>query len=219
MKNKMKSILEALSVALIPMLATYSLWAGMEIKELKNQEPVVVVKEVIKEVEVQIPCDLEHVVAEPVIAQTRTVYQDINTNYQVFKPSGLTEEELYLALGNGSRSGLHRIVPAVKDAEETYGVNSIYLLSKIGLESGWGKYYSGQNNIGGWKPNGRWANFDSEYECIMTIAEGLSTSFRETHGDTLGGVSQRYCTDSGYTDLLLQIMGELQYNLSKGGVQ
>lgn len=160
------------------------------------EEPVEVVEE-----EVIVPEDIPY------------QWQSIDTNFNVFQPSHLNREELIYALGD-IRSGLHDIVDAVIIAEETYGVNSLYLISVLGYESGWGKYENGWNNIAGWKGNyGNFSDFNSRYECVMTVAEGLVSRFQPAVGNRLGDVALRYCPDYGYTNTLLQIMGELDYSL------
>lgn len=132
--------------------------------------------------------------------------------FDVFTPSNLSEDDLYKSLGV-SRSGLYDIVPAVVAAEDIYGVNAVYLLATIGYESGWGKYESGWNNVAGWKPNGQWGNYESRYDCIMAVADGLYHSFLPDVGRTLGGVTWRYCKDPGYTSTIITIINELQNNI------
>ena len=171
------------------------------------KEPIILEKEVIVYVE---PEPVETIVDEPIETIEHNI-QPINGYFDIFIPSNFTYDDLYKALSSGPHAGLQHLIGAFIDAEQIYGVNSLYLMSTIGYESGWGKYHSGLNNLGGWKTlDGSWRDFSSEYECIMTIAEGLSTSFREDVGGSLYAVTSRYCPDPGYMDMLMQIMQEQQ---------
>lgn len=145
------------------------------------------------------------VIKEPVVVE-----QPIDYNFDVFQPSGYTEDNLLNALGQ-SRSGMNSMVNIIVRAEEEYGVNSLYLLATLGLESQWGEYTTGTYNIAGWAGNnGRWSNFESYEHCIMTVAEGLSTHFKNNVGNTLVAVTTMYCPDKGYTNTVLEIMKELE---------
>ncbi len=172
-------------------------------KEVVPEEPVEVVQEEI----------VEEVVEEIVIQDIPYQWQPIDSNFNVFQPSYLNREELLYALGD-IRSGLHSSVDSIILAEETYGVNALYLASVLGYESGWGVYENGWNNIAGWKGNyGNFSDFSSRHECIMTVAEGLTTNFQPDVGNRIADVAARYCPDYGYLNTLLQIMGELDYYL------
>ncbi len=170
----------------------------IEAKEVVPEEPVEVI-EVVEEVIV--PVDVPY------------QWQPIDYNFNVFEPSYLNREELLYALGD-IRSGLHSSVDSIIAAEEIYGVNALYLAATLGYESGWGEYEKGWNNIAGWKGNyGYFSDFNSRHECIMTVAEGLANRFQPSVGNRVADVAVRYCPDYGYLDTLLQIMGELDYNL------
>lgn len=160
------------------------------------------------------------VVDEPVeeIAVARDIPEPVVEEYQpqvlsgwfnVFQPSNLTADDIIRMLGE-SRSTMWHLAQAFVNAEDVYGVNALYLASTIGWESGWARYHSGYNNVAGWKYSTGWADFNSEYECIMTVAEGLSTHFRESVGDYLGDITSMYCPEPGYVDNILTIMWELE---------
>lgn len=177
------------------------------------KEPLVIEKKIVVYVE-----------KEPTEGPTTEVissinYQYINGYFDVFLPSNYSHADLTNALGSGSRSGLTSIIDAVMEAEDIYGVNALYLLATLGYESGWGQYTSANNNLAGWKSSttGGFKDFDSEYQCVMTVANGLANSFKDDVGNSLAGVTARYCPDPGYTDTLIQIMSELQYNIDNGG--
>ena len=221
-KERYLLMLYLLTVVLFIMTTATLIFRYNELKEqktnvevkyigLENRLPIpkVVEKEVIVYVE-------KEVEPEPVEAKAipEVYLQPINSDFDIMISSGLSTDDMIRALGN-ARSGLHDCADAIVEAERTYGVNALYLAAVLGLESGWGKYEHGNNNIAGWKggPNGTFSNFNSRYECIMTVARGLSTHFVNSVGSDISDVAIMYCPDYGYLDLLLQIMGELNNNL------
>ena len=146
-------------------------------------------------------------IPEPIVEEYQP--QVLSGWFNVFQPSNLTADDIIRMLGE-SRDTMRHLAQAFVNAEDVYGVNALYLASTIGLESGWGRYHSGYNNVAGWKYSTGWADFNSEYECIMTVAEGLSTHFRETVGDYLYDITAMYCPEPGYVDNILTIMWELE---------
>lgn len=175
------------------------------------KEPVVieVKKEVIVEKEVIVYVEKEE---EPYYEQNIN-YQYLSGNFDIMQPSNMSSDDLVNALGE-SRSGLIPYADAIIEAEQVYGLNALYLAATLGYESGWGRYESGINNIAGWKDEyGGWKNFNSEYECIMTVANGLVNDFVVTQGSLLTNIVDRYCPDDGYLNMLLTLMYELQSNL------
>lgn len=135
------------------------------------------------------------------------IRQPITRDFDVFQPSNYTYEDLSLSLSKGSYRTMLPYVDTLIKAEELYGVNALYLMCKLGLESGWGKYTSGINNIGGWTTDsGSFMNFDSVEDCILHIAKNLSTRYRESVGGRLEDVCRRYCSDEGYIETLTGIM-------------
>lgn len=176
------------------------------IEPLWNRQ-LIVEKEVIVYVEKE-PEPVE-VAAEPVVYYQ----QPLDYSFDITVPSGYTVEDLERSLG-GIRQGMLSSLPAIVEAEQIYGINSLYLLATLGYESGWGSHESGLNNIAGWKNEyGGWKDFDSRYQCIMTVAEGLANDFVYDVGSDIKNITDRYTPDVGYVDLLLQIMGELQINI------
>ena len=149
-------------------------------------------------------------IPEPVVEEYQP--QVLSGWFNVFQPSNLTADDIVRMLGE-SRSTMRHLAQAFVNAEDVYGVNALYLVSTIGWESGWARYHSGYNNVAGWKSSDGWADFDSEYECVMTVAEGLSTHFRESVGDYLYDIAAMYCPEPGYVDNILTIMWELEQGL------
>ena len=176
------------------------------------EEEIIEPVEEIQIIEEVVPVEpIEYV--EPIVEEVYYQWQPIDGNFNVFQPSNLTSEQLIYALGD-IRSGLISSVDAIIEAERIYGVNALYLTSMLGYESGWGSYENGWNNIAGWTANGgHFSDFESRYDCIMTVARGLAEDFQYTVGPHISGVALRYCPDYGYLDTLLQIMYELDVNI------
>ena len=143
-----------------------------------------------------------------------TSHQAINRDFDILQPCGYTSEQLKSVLSDDAHKEMIPYVDSILEAERTHGVNALYLMCKLGIESGWGKYESGKNNIGGWTNNqGGFKDFNSVDECIMHIAKNLSTSYKNIVGTRLEDVCKRYCQDEGYTELLLEIMADMEIEL------
>lgn len=152
---------------------------------------------------------LEEPTVNEVIEEPEIDPQPISRDFNVFQPCGYSADELCYMLSEDTHQGLLPYVDTYLYAEEIYGVNAFYLICKTGYESGWGKYMADTNNIGGWTDgNGGFMSFDSVDECILHIAEKLSTEYRDAVGDRLEDVCWRYCPTSGYTEMVMQIMRE-----------
>ena len=133
--------------------------------------------------------------------------QEINEDFDILSSSGYDCEQLLYSVQDEYRYEMAKNVPTILEAEEKYGVNALYLMCKLGLESGWAKYHSGENNLGGWtNADGSYMDFDSEEECILHIAENLSTEYKEKSGTRLADVCERYCPGDGYSETLIDIM-------------
>lgn len=131
----------------------------------------------------------------------------IDGSYDILTPCGYSYEQLLYSVSDDYRYEMAKYLPTILEAEEKYGVNALYLMCKLGLESGWAKYTSGENNLGGWtSADGSYMDFNSEKECILYIAKKLSTEYREISGTRLEDVCKRYCPCSGYTETLIDIM-------------
>ena len=186
-------------------------------------EPMVIEKEIIVEKEViqyvDVPMAIEEdeesipAAAEPQSADINTQY--IDGGFNVFEPSNVSEDQLIDALGD-TRSTFHEVAGAIVDAEQIYGVNALYLASTLGLESGWNRHQSGYNNIAGFKdPHSEsgWKNFDSIYDCVMLVAEELASIWKPAVGESLSGITGRYCPEPDYMSKIMSIMTTLQNNL------
>lgn len=135
--------------------------------------------------------------------------QEINSDFNIMIPTGYTAEELSRTLTTEVHKTMLPYIDAIVKAERTYGINSLYLLCKLGLESGWGRYMAAKNNIAGWtNDDGSFRDFDTVEDCIMHVARNISTIYKEAVGTNLGDVCERYCPGTNYTEILIQIMTE-----------
>jgi len=140
--------------------------------------------------------------------------QKINEDFDILKPCGYTQEQLEQAMQSESYKKMLPYVDTIMEAEKEYGVNALYLLCKLGFESGWGKHMAAKNNIGGWKNiYGEFKDFKSVENCIMYIAENLSTIFKDDVGTRLEDVCERYCPEEGYLEMLMEIMEECEQRI------
>ena len=89
--------------------------------------------------------------------------KDITAEYDV-----PTEAELQSAL----RYELVQYAGDYLDAAKEYGINVYFLCAKDALESGWGQYPAGKNNLGSWRlDNGKYRDYDSVSEYIASNAK------------------------------------------------
>lgn len=111
------------------------------------------------------------------------------------KPSGVTEDDLRQVLSRG----LTGLEDAFVEAEETYGVNCVFLASIASHESAYATRMFAPNNMFGYGRSG----FSSKEECIMTVAKTLGTKYLSPGGSLYSGttikdVNRRYAADSSW---------------------
>ena len=131
--------------------------------------------------------------------------QEITASFDVLKGTH-SKDELVKAL---SRPGYDRFLPYVDTflyVEKMYGTNALYMLSTLGLESGWGKYTTGKNNIAGWTGRTGYMDFDSIDECIVHVGRSIATSYKKAVGSKLADVCWRYCPMDMYLGRIMDIM-------------
>ena len=155
-------------------------------------------------------------VVKVLIAEPAPQPQAITNNFNILTPCGYTREQLAYMLSYDSYQNLLPHLDTFILAEKTYGVNAFYLICKCGLESGWGEYTSGRNNIGGWQnDDGQYRDFANVDECILHIAKSLSTTYKESVGSKLKDVCVRYSTTKDYVYQLKRIMTQRQLKINE----
>ena len=135
--------------------------------------------------------------------------QPINWEFDISKTNEYTTEQLKEMFRGPYYDKIRPYINAFIAAEQKYGINAFFLMCLTGLESGWFKYTSGENNIAGWMRNdGSFMDFGSIEECIMHVAAGIANNYIPRIGSNIGKVTHRYCYNEGYTQALLNIMYE-----------
>lgn len=135
--------------------------------------------------------------------------QPINWDFDISKVNEYTMEQLEEIFSGPYYDKIRPYISTFISAEQIHGINAFFLMCLTGLESGWFKYTSGENNVAGWTRNdGSFMDFGSIEECIMHVAAGIANNYIPRIGSNIGNVAYRYCYNEGYTQALLNIMYE-----------
>ena len=153
---------------------------------------------------------IEHAETPKIESSKRlTQPQPINWEFDISKTNEYTMEQLEEMFRGPYYDKIRPYINTFVAAEQKYGINAFFLMCLTGLESGWFKYTSGENNIAGWMRNdGSFMDFGSIEECIMHVAAGIANNYIPRIGSNIGKVTYRYCYNEGYTQALLNIMCE-----------
>lgn len=119
-------------------------------------------------------------------------------------------------LEKGLKLGLSGMGSIFANAERTYGVNALFLMSICELESGHGTttLATQSNNLAGIKRSGSYTSFDSKEECVNYLAGLLSKNYladggKYNNGPTISGVCVMYCGgSSSWTSQVTTLMWE-----------
>ena len=153
---------------------------------------------------------IEHTETPKIESSKRlTQPQPINWEFDISKTNEYTTEQLEEMFRGPYYDKIRPYINTFIAAEQMYGINAFFLMCLTGLESGWFKYTSGENNIAGWMRNdGSFMDFGSIEECIMHVAAGITNNYIPRIGSNIGKVTHHYCYNEGYTQALLNIMCE-----------
>ena len=153
---------------------------------------------------------IEHAETPKIESSKRlTQPQPINWEFDISKTNEYTTEQLEEMFRGPYYDKIRPYINTFIAAEQMYGINAFFLMCLTGLESGWFKYTSGENNIAGWMRNdGSFMDFGSIEECIMHVAAGITNNYIPRIGSNIGKVAYHYCYNEGYTQALLNIMCE-----------
>ena len=153
---------------------------------------------------------IEHTETPKIESSKRlTQPQPINWEFDISKTNEYTTEQLKEMFRGPYYDKIRPYINTFIAAEQMYGINAFFLMCLTGLESGWFKYTSGENNIAGWMRNdGSFMDFGSIKECIMHVAAGIANNYIPRIGSNIGKVTHHYCYNEGYTQALLNIMCE-----------
>ena len=153
---------------------------------------------------------IEHAETTKIESSKRlTQPQPINWEFDISKTNEYTMKQLEEMFRGPYYDKIRPYINTFIAAEQMYSINAFFLMCLTGLESGWFKYTSGENNIAGWMRNdGSFMDFGSIEECIMHVAAGIANNYIPQIGSNIGKVTYRYCYNEGYTQALLNIMCE-----------
>ena len=153
---------------------------------------------------------IEHAETPKIESSKRlTQPQPINWEFDISKTNEYTTEQLEEMFRGPYYDKIRPYINTFIAAEQMYSINAFFLMCLTGLESGWFKYTSGENNIAGWMRNdGSFMDFGSIEECIMHVAAGIANNYIPRIGSNIGKVAYQYCYNEGYTQALLNIMCE-----------
>jgi beta-N-acetylglucosaminidase len=129
----------------------------------------------------------------------------------VTSASNVSEVGLQLALKD---TGLEGLESSFIKAEETYGINAIFLTSLIAQESGWGtsRRAREQNNLSGYAVYGDTAKgrtFSSKSESIMETAELLKKHYVGKGLYDINSINNKYSADNNWDSKIHSIANKL----------
>ena len=149
---------------------------------------------------------VEPTTEEPTETTTESLVRPIN-GYDITRRSGFTEEEfneiINRTLSNVGHadSAFYNAGEALKDIEDTYNINGLFILAIASEESAWGCYGPAKNrqNFTGMGPvkgrpssNGR-AVFTSVYDCFWNTSRNLRENYMNSGLTSLYSIGYKYC--------------------------
>lgn len=200
----------------------------VKVSEVETNESVVKPRseqEAEKSVEEQKPAAEQKQEVEEVVEikeEVKKEVKDVKTPHfnpnNLLEKSNLTRDDAYRML-KGSK--LQSVSSHYIYAEETYGVNAIFLMGLTSLESGHGtsNIAINNNNIGGVrKGSGEYSSFSSWEGCISYIANLISKYYLKDDatyfsGRSIWDVNENYCENSDWADKIVSISKGLMSNL------
>jgi beta-N-acetylglucosaminidase len=150
----------------------------------------------------------------------RNLKSALHYDMSVLSHSGLPKEYLHSILSGTKLEGLEE---AYLEAEYTYGVNALFLISLSALESGWGKsrMATRKNNLFGFQAydsaTHKAKRFVSKRECILYVAKYLKENYLNEEGkyhsgNTISSINKRYASDGSWAN---KVYGVMKYSLGK----
>ena len=162
----------------------------------------------------------EPLLEEENIQEEENVVSDSYFNpYDVSKPSHLTPEQYYLLL---EETGLGDVAWAFHLAEETYGVNGLFLVGLAALESGWGNSERShrENNLTGYNiiSDSSSYSFETRADSLFATAKLIATDYlteggRYHLGTSVYSINLNYSSDEGWGEKIISIANKLLQQL------
>lgn len=207
-------------------LATINRYLNFEILEVSKDWT----KVKYKEFEGYLPNDkLTSEAVTPLIKEQNRIAlikDSLNKDMDLTQPSGLTLSDYKTILGyntSDKNSIFADNYEAFYNAEQTYGVNGIFIAA-VGIhESAWGTSYLAKekNNLFGYKaydrdPINSAQDFESYVDAINVVAEALHKNYLTPtgsyyNGTTIESVNQKYASDKSWHEKVYKYM-ELLYD-------
>lgn len=115
----------------------------------------------------------------------------VNLSISATQESNLPPDRLEAVLP----SALSGLGQALRDGEQRYGINSLFVLAIINYESGYGTsdLAQSQNNLGGLKAGGSYKTFSSKAECVDYMYDLLSRNYIGNGLTTIEAIGEVYC--------------------------
>lgn len=188
-----------------------------ELQEDGNKEMQKIIDEKIEEENKKLQEQKEKEKALQEEKKKKLIEQSLTGVDDLRSPSNLTA----LELEKGLKNGLKGLGEYFIEAENTYGVNAIFLASVAALESAWGtsNYAVKRNNLFGYgaytsNPDHAYY-FSSKRVAILYVAQKLKNDYLTLGGSffngyTLTDVNKKYCTNPQWANLVSKIMKEIR---------
>jgi len=134
----------------------------------------------------------------------------LNLSFAPHEPTGLSADQLDIAISKTSLAGLGEAFAAI---EEDYNVNAVFAIAVAAHESGWGKHQANTNNLFGLKGSNGWMSFGSKAECINYFGRLIHNNYSTRY--TLEAINQKYCGSETWPSKVKQIMQQVYNNYQK----
>lgn len=121
-------------------------------------------------------------------------------------------------LAKGLLYDLVPLAPYFIEAQETYGIDAVFLAAIAAEESGWGRYQFRKNNIFGFEN----CDFDSVEHCIDYAANWLRTQYLTPgalyyEGVGVADINKHYNSRKTWEDNVGAIMGQIVNRIESEG--
>ena len=136
---------------------------------------------------------VEEAIAEPIVINTSDITSPSNLNVDEIDAVIMATHETYGYSNSGSM--LHGIGQYLYNAEQTYGINALYILSVATWEGGWGTSNAAvnYNNSYGLMTNSGLMRFSSVEEGVMDFARRMREYYFDCGRTEPYSIGKKYC--------------------------
>jgi len=139
--------------------------------------------------------------------------QPVKPSSAVEADSGLTAEDIAVIFDGTALSG-HGLEEAILEVEEKYGINALFTIAVMKLESGNGKSRLARNknnlfglNATGADPHGKAFSFETKGESVIKFGQLLADKYVDKGYTTIEKIAKKYCpANSKWSGLVKNIM-------------